>query len=233
MKSYYQKIIPNTNQEQQLQVSSASSDHYVNGSWSKLELKAHLCRFIDLLSGNNEVELTQADLDAVLFILKKITTHERFDKLMNEIGISIPNKGGAPNIKPLQGGAFLLMGHFLNGFPVSQMKAGEMCSILGFKTADGEDFQTQVYRLTNEFKAKAIKSQHQPEEVRISNYALSLWESRDYLLKLNKKIDNPNAIKLKDKLTNKFNNLTYEECKVIAKKHLNDQNLHEVMVVSK
>ncbi|NVO62719.1 hypothetical protein [Photobacterium damselae] len=233
MKSYCQKIIPNTNQEQQLQVSSASSDHYVNGSWSKLELKAHLCRFIDFLSGNNEVELIQADLDAVLFILKKITTNKGFAKLIKVFGLFSPNKGGAPNIKPFQGGAFLLMGHFLNGFPVSQMKAGEMCSILGFKTADGEDFQTQVYRLTNKFKAKAIKSQHQPEVVRITNYALNLWGSRNYLLKLNKKIDNPNAIKLKDELINKFKDLTYKECEEIAKKHLNDQNPYEVMVVSK
>ncbi|NVC95861.1 hypothetical protein FC650_20040 [Vibrio natriegens] len=197
----------------------------------KSELRAHLSSTREKLSnGNNLVDCTPMELGCLALLLNLTTSTDGYLTLCDSFDL-YENKSGRAKQYHLKGGAFISMVLLFGKFPITQLTSAQLCSLLGFKTSEGEDVQSHVYRMKKEFMEYALYKEGTAFQLKQQKLNTALFESIQFFLALKPSITDNETKLLYNKITSKFNEIGFKELNTISARILNDQNTLDILVV--
>ncbi|WP_029839461.1 hypothetical protein [Vibrio parahaemolyticus] len=195
----------------------------------KSETLAYLTSALKKLS--NDESLSPMELGVVQLLLELTITEDGFSKFCTAFDL-YENKSGRAKEYHFKGGAFILIVLMVFGeFPIKQLVSSQLCSLLGFKTSEGEDVQSQVYRMKKEFMDYALYKEDTAFQLKQQKLNTALFESMQFFLALEPAISDSQTKKLYNEIVSKFKDIDIGTLNTISSRILNDQNTLDVLVV--
>ncbi|EID0695617.1 TPA: hypothetical protein ACMDT1_003441 [Vibrio parahaemolyticus] len=195
----------------------------------KSETLAYLTSALKKLS--NDESLSPMELSVVQLLLELTITEDGFSKFCTAFDL-YENKSGRAKEYHFKGGAFILIVLMVfGGSPIKQLVSSQLCSLLGFKTSEGEDSNRQVYLMRKAFMDYALSGEHFPTQVKVQKLTSALFESIQYFLTLSPSIPDHQTQQFYNKISLKFKNIEFGELRTISERILNDQNTLDVLIV--
>ncbi|EII3115727.1 hypothetical protein HJ076_17475 [Vibrio parahaemolyticus] len=206
-------------------------DDYPEVPLHKSELRAHLSATRDKLSNKDSIDgLTSMELGCLKLVLDQITSTAGYSIFCSSFDL-YDNKSGRTKLYHLKGGAFTSMVLLLGEFPITQLLSAQLCSLLGFKTSEGEDVHSQVYRMKKEFMDYALYKEDTAFQLKQQKLNTALFESMQFFLALEPAISDSQTKKLYNEIVSKFKDIDIGTLNTISSRILNDQNTLDVLVV--